>query len=149
MIRIAGGAPLSIAQGDVAAEGHAIECRINAEDPAKGFLPAPGTITRLVVPAGEGIRFDTMLYEGYTIPPFYDSLVGKLIVWGKTREACLARLKDALEGLVIEGISTTIPLHLALATDQSVARGAFDTRFLEHWLETDFAAKAGATAEVA
>lgn len=149
MIRIAGGAPLSIGQKDVVAEGHAIECRINAEDPAKGFLPAPGTITRLVVPEGEGIRFDTMLYEGYTIPPFYDSLVGKLIVWGETREACLARLKGALEGLVIEGISTTIPLHLALATDASVTRGAFDTRFLEHWLETDFAAKAGATAEVA
>ncbi|MCW5711054.1 acetyl-CoA carboxylase biotin carboxylase subunit [Shinella sp.] len=149
MIRIAGGAPLSIRQADVAAEGHAIECRINAEDPARGFMPAPGTITRLVVPEGEGIRFDTMLYEGYTIPPFYDSLVGKLVVWAETREACLARLKGALEGLAIEGIPTTIPLHLALAADDSVRRGAFDTRFLEHWLETEFAARAGATAEVA
>ncbi|MGJ7042050.1 acetyl-CoA carboxylase biotin carboxylase subunit [Shinella sp. BE166] len=149
MIRIAGGAPLSIRQEDVQAEGHAIECRINAEDPAKGFLPAPGTITKLVVPEGEGIRFDTMLYEGYTIPPFYDSLVGKLIVWAETRDACLKKLKGALEGLTIEGIKTTVPLHLALAEDDSVRRGAFDTRFLETWLETEFAAKAGATAEVA
>lgn len=149
MIRIAGGAPLSIRQADVAAEGHAIECRINAEDPARGFMPAPGTITKLVVPEGEGIRFDTMLYEGYTIPPFYDSLVGKLIVWAETREACLVRLKGALEGLAIEGIPTTVPLHLALAADDSVRRGAFDTRFLEHWLETEFAARVGATAEVA
>ncbi|YBV93935.1 acetyl-CoA carboxylase biotin carboxylase subunit (plasmid) [Phyllobacteriaceae bacterium JZ32] len=149
MIRVAGGAPLSIRQADVAAEGHAIECRINAEDPASGFMPAPGTISKLSVPQGEGIRFDTMLYEGYTIPPFYDSLVGKLIVWAETREACLERLRGALEDLVIEGIPTTIPLHQALATDACVARGAFDTRFLEQWLETDFAAKTGATAEVA
>ncbi len=149
MIRVAGGAPLSIRQQDVVARGHAIECRINAEDPFKGFMPAPGAISRLAVPQGEGIRFDTMLYEGYTIPPFYDSLVGKLIVWAETREACLERLKGALQGLIIEGIPTTIPLHLALAGDESVGRGAFDTRFLEQWLETQFAAKAGATAEVA
>jgi acetyl-CoA carboxylase biotin carboxylase subunit len=149
MIRVAGGAPLSIHQADVEAFGHAIECRINAEDPAKGFMPAPGTISRLVVPQGEGIRFDTMLYEGYTIPPFYDSLVGKLIVWAETREACLERLRHALSGLVIEGIPTTISLHMALAGDASVARGDFDTRFLERWLETEFAAKTGATAEVA
>lgn len=149
MIRVAGGAPLSIRQEDVQVSGHAIECRINAENPAKGFMPAPGTVTKLVVPNGEGVRFDTMLYEGYTIPPFYDSLVGKLIVWGKTREACLDRLRQALGGLVIEGIPTTISLHAALARDASVAHGAFDTRFLEQWLETEFAAKAGATAEVA
>jgi len=149
MIRVAGGAPLSIRQADIVAEGHAIECRINAEDPFKGFMPAPGTISRLVVPQGEGIRFDTMLYEGYTIPPFYDSLVGKLIVWAGTREACLARLKGALDGLTIEGIPTTIPLHLALAEDENVRRGPFDTRFLDQWLQPEFAAKAGATAEVA
>ncbi|MBP8265022.1 MAG: acetyl-CoA carboxylase biotin carboxylase subunit [Zoogloea sp.] len=149
MLRIAGGEKLSVRQEDIRTTGHAIECRINAEDPTKGFMPAPGTISRLVVPEGEGIRFDTMLYEGYTIPPFYDSLVGKLVVWGETREACLTRLKGALEGLHIEGIPTTIPLHLALATDESVRRGAFDTRFLETWLETGFAAKADATAGVA
>lgn len=139
MILVAGGTPLSVTQKDIAAKGHAIECRINAEDPARGFMPAPGTITELVVPQGEGIRFDTMLYEGYTIPPFYDSLLGKLIVWADTRDACLDRLKGALEGLKIGGVPTTVPLHLALASDDNVRRGDFHTRFLEGWLETEFA----------
>jgi acetyl-CoA carboxylase biotin carboxylase subunit len=149
MIRIAGGAPLSVRQEDIRLDGHAIECRINAEDPARAFMPAPGTVSRLAVPQGQGIRFDTMLFEGYTIPPFYDSLLGKLIVWGPTREACLERLDGALRELVIEGVATTVPLHLALAADESVGRGAYDTRFLERWLETEFAGKAGPTAEVA
>ncbi|MFC3073421.1 acetyl-CoA carboxylase biotin carboxylase subunit [Shinella pollutisoli] len=149
MIRIAGGAPLSVRQEDIRLDGHAIECRINAEDPERGFMPAPGTVSGLTVPEGEGIRFDTMLYEGYTIPPFYDSLIGKLIVHGETRATCLERLKEALQGLAIEGVATTVPLHLALAGDGNVARGAFDTRFLEQWLETEFAGKAGPTAEVA
>lgn len=140
MIRIAGGEKLSVRQEEVKVSGHAIECRINAEDPAKGFMPAPGTVTRLIVPEGEGIRFDTMLYEGYTVPPFYDSLLGKLIVHGETREACLERLGQALAGLVIEGLATTIPLHAALARDAAVASGAVHTRFLEEWLETGFAA---------
>jgi acetyl-CoA carboxylase biotin carboxylase subunit len=149
MFRVAGGAPLSVRQPDIAVRGHAIECRINAEDPARGFMPAPGQITRLVVPEGEGIRFDTMLYEGYTIPPFYDSLLGKLIIWGKDRTACLARLSQALADLKIEGVPTTIALHQALAADRQVAAGSFHTRFLETWLETEFAASGGCTAEVA
>jgi len=149
MIKVAGGAPLSIAQSEVTVRGHAMECRINAEDPLRNFMPAPGRIETLRVPQGEGIRFDTMLYEGYTIPPFYDSLVGKLIVWAETRDACLDRLKTALEGLTITGIATTVPLHLALANDPDVRRGAFHTRFLETWLETEFAGAAGKTAEVA
>jgi acetyl-CoA carboxylase biotin carboxylase subunit len=149
MFKVAGGAPLSLSQSDIRVRGHAIECRINAEDPAKGFLPAPGTVTRLSIPEGEGIRFDTMLYAGYTVPPFYDSLLGKLIVWAEDRNACLDRLAGALSNLTIEGLPTTIPLHLALARDPSVRKGAFHTRFLESWLETDFSAVNGIAAEVA
>jgi acetyl-CoA carboxylase biotin carboxylase subunit len=140
MIRIAGGETLSTRQEDVKVRGHAIECRINAEDPARGFLPGPGTIEALGVPEGEGVRFDTMLYEGYTVPPFYDSLLGKLIVWGETREACISRLADALDNFEIRGLPTTIPLHRALAADPSVASGDVHTRFLEPWLETEFQA---------
>lgn len=140
MIKVAGGAKLSVRQEDIRVTGHAIECRINAEDPARGFLPGPGTIEALGVPTGEGVRFDTMLYEGYTVPPFYDSLLGKLIVWGETRDACIARLADALDNLEIRGLATTIPLHQALAADPSVASGDVHTRFLEPWLETDFQA---------
>ena len=140
MIRVAGGARLSVRQEDIRVTGHAIECRINAEDPARGFLPGPGTIETLGVPTGEGVRFDTMLYEGYKVPPFYDSLLGKLIVWGETRDACIARLADALDNLEIRGLATTIPLHQALAADPSVASGDVHTRFLEPWLETDFKA---------
>ncbi|MGE6743717.1 acetyl-CoA carboxylase biotin carboxylase subunit [Allorhizobium pseudoryzae] len=140
MIRVAGGAKLSIRQEDVKVRGHAIECRINAEDPAKGFLPGPGTVDRLDIPEGEGVRFDTMLYEGYTVPPFYDSLLGKLIVWGETREACIIRLAEALDHFRISGLTTTIPLHQALAADPSVATADVHTRFLEPWLETEFQA---------
>ena len=140
MIKVAGGARLSVRQEDIRVTGHAIECRINAEDPARGFLPGPGTIETLGVPSGDGVRFDTMLYEGYTVPPFYDSLLGKLIVWGETRDACIARLADALDNLEIRGLATTIPLHQALAADPSVASGDVHTRFLEPWLETDFKA---------
>ncbi|MBX9457514.1 MAG: acetyl-CoA carboxylase biotin carboxylase subunit [Rhizobium sp.] len=149
MIRIAGGERLSVRQADIRVAGHAIECRINAEDPARGFMPGPGTVTRLVVPDGEGIRFDTMLYEGYTVPPFYDSLLGKLIVWAEDRDACLKRLEGALQGLVIEGLPTTIPLHLALVRDPSVASTDFHTRFLEPWLETEFASSLARSQEVA
>jgi acetyl-CoA carboxylase biotin carboxylase subunit len=149
MFKVAGGAALSVAQRDIVASGHAIECRINAEDPFKAFQPSPGTIASLSVPEGEGIRFDTMLYEGYTIPPFYDSLLGKLIVHAETRKACLEKLAVALTALAIEGVPTTVPLHLALARDASVGTGAFHTRFLEQWLEHDFPALAGRTKEVA
>lgn len=138
MLKVAGGAALSVAQSDIRLRGHAIECRINAEDPFNGFAPAPGTVRKLTVPTGEGIRFDTMLYEGYAIPPFYDSLLGKLIVWGETRGECLERLRQTLETLTIDGLATTIPLHQALADAGAVEEGAFHTRFLEGWLETDF-----------
>lgn len=149
MIRIAGGAKLSIRQEQVKIAGHAVECRINVEDPVRGFLPTPGRIDRLVVPAGEGVRFDTMLYEGYVIPPFYDSLVGKLIVHAENRDACFERLARALADLTIVGPPTTVSLHQALVGDPAVKGGAFHTRFLEQWLETEFAGQTGRTAEVA
>ncbi len=149
MLKVAGGAKLSVSQDDIRPDGHAIECRINAEDPLRDFAPSPGTITRLAVPQQEGVRFDTMLYEGYTIPPFYDSLLGKLIVWGETRTECLKRLRQALDSLKIEGVPTTIPLHQALARSAAVQSGAFHTRFLEGWLETDFASGQQARPEVA
>jgi acetyl-CoA carboxylase, biotin carboxylase subunit len=104
MIRVAGGAPLSFTQDQVTMKGHAIEVRINAEDPAKNFQPAPGTVTGLRIPGGPGTRFDTMLYQGYQVPPFYDSLLGKLIVWDDTREAAIARMARALDELDVAGV---------------------------------------------
>ena len=135
MIRIAGGEALRYAQDDVRLNGHAIEVRICAEDPAQGFKPGPGTISSLTVPGGAGVRFDTMLYQGYTVPPFYDSLLGKLIVWDEDRPATLARMARALDELEIGGLPTTKPLHQALARDAAVHAGDFHTRWLEPWLE--------------
>jgi acetyl-CoA carboxylase biotin carboxylase subunit len=135
MIRVAGGERLGIGQDDVRLRGHAIEVRINAEDPARNFMPSPGTVGALRSPGGNGVRFDSMLYAGYAVPPFYDSLLGKLIVWDETRERAIARLKRALHELEIEGISTTKGLHQALADDPDVASATFHTRWLEGWLE--------------
>ena len=134
MIRIAAGEKLRIRQDEVPLKGHAIECRINAEDPARQFMPAPGVVTALRVPAAPGVRFDTMLYPGCVVPPFYDSLLGKLIAWDETRAAALARLGRALGELEIGGIPTTIPLHAALVRDADVAAARFHTRWLETWL---------------
>jgi acetyl-CoA carboxylase biotin carboxylase subunit len=135
MIRIAGGERLRFAQEDVRLRGHAIEVRINAEDPAQNFMPAPGTVGELRVPGGHGVRFDSMLYAGYVVPPFYDSLLGKLIVWDETRTGAIERLKGALHELEITGIKTTKGLHQALASDPEVAAARFHTRWLERWLE--------------
>jgi acetyl-CoA carboxylase biotin carboxylase subunit len=135
MLRIAAGDRLRFRQSDVRRRGHAIECRINAEDPAKGFLPSPGRVTSLTVPEGDGIRFDTMLYDGYDVPPFYDSLLGKLIVWGETRDTARKRLGGALSALHVGGIHTTVALHQALAADPDVAALKIHTRWLEAWLE--------------
>ena len=134
MIRIAAGEPLSVVQSEVAAKGHAIEVRINAEDPAANFRPAPGKISGLQLPGGAGVRFDTMLYVGYTIPPYYDSLLGKLIVCDQSREAALNRLQRALGELRVEGVPTTISLHQELAQNEDVRAGCFDTAWLEKWL---------------
>jgi acetyl-CoA carboxylase biotin carboxylase subunit len=135
MIRIAGGEPLRYRQEDIVLRGHAIEVRINAEDPARNFQPAPGTINALSVPGGVGVRFDTMLYQGYTVPPFYDSLLGKLIVWDEDRPAAIARMARALGELSVEGLPTTKPLHQLLARDPDVAAAAVHTRWLEPWLD--------------
>ena len=149
MFRIAGGERLALRQQDVAVRGHSIEVRINAEDPGRNFQPWPGRVETLKVPQGPDIRFDTMLYAGYAVPPFYDSLLGKLIVHGETRDACLATLRRALDQLEITGLPTTIPLHQALARDACVAAGAFHTRFLETWLQTEFPGSAAQFKEIA
>jgi acetyl-CoA carboxylase biotin carboxylase subunit len=135
MIRIAFGEPLRLAQGDIAIRGHAIEVRVNAEDPANGFMPHPGVAGAIRTPPG--VRFDTMLYEGYAIPPFYDSLLGKLIVHGADRASALSALRAALGGTEIGGLRTTLPLFAALARDPTVIAGEANTRFLETWLETN------------
>jgi acetyl-CoA carboxylase biotin carboxylase subunit len=137
MIRICGGEPLRLTQDQLRMQGHAIEVRINAEDPAKNFQPAPGTVSALRIPGGPGTRFDTMLYQGYQVPPFYDSLLGKLIVWDETREAAIARMARALDELAVEGLATTKPLHQLLAQDENVQKADFHTRWLEPWLEAN------------
>jgi acetyl-CoA carboxylase, biotin carboxylase subunit len=135
MIQIAGGERLSLRQDEIRVRGHSIEVRINAEDPANNFLPFPGTIETLMTPGGHGVRFDTMLFAGYQVSPFYDSLLGKLIVWDETRGRALARLTRALRELEIGGCKTTKPLHLALADDPEVRAATYDTRWLERRLE--------------
>ncbi len=135
-LRIAGGEPLRLRQRDIVVRGHAIEVRLNAEDPARDFAPFPGTVTDLRVPGGPGVRFESMLYAGYTVPPFYDSLLAKLVVHAETRDAAIMRLVRALRETRIDGLKTTKPLFLALADDPAVQAGAVHTRWLEGWLET-------------
>ena len=137
MIRVAGGEALSLKQEEIELSGHAIEVRINAEDPANGFMPFPGVVGKIDLPEFDGLRFDTMIYEGYAIPPFYDSLLGKLIVHGKDRNEAIEKLQRALDGLSIEGIKSTAPLHKALAKDADVQAGRLHTQFLEPWLEAN------------
>jgi acetyl-CoA carboxylase biotin carboxylase subunit len=133
-IRIAAGAPLTLRQEDVRFNGHAIECRINAENPHT-FRPSPGTITHFHPPGGLGVRVDSGAYAGYTIPPYYDSLIGKLIVHARTRNECLMRLKRALGEFVVDGIETTIPLFTSLISQPDIVDGNYDI----HWLETHLA----------
>jgi len=134
MIRIAGGAPLSLTQDAIAVNGHAIEVRINAEDPLRQFMPFPGKLQSMHVPEGDGIRFDHFLYDGYQIPPFYDSLLGKLIVHAPTRAGAIDKMAQALEGLALTGLKTTIPLHQALAASDDLRAGRIHTQWLEPWL---------------
>ncbi|OPY94446.1 acetyl-CoA carboxylase biotin carboxylase subunit [Bradyrhizobium sacchari] len=133
-LRIAGGERLWFGQGDITQTGHAIEVRINAENPAKMFMPSPGLVATYSPPEGSNIRFDTLLFEGYRIVPYYDSLVGKLIVWAPDRRAAIVTLQTALNSLKVEGIHTTVPLHKALARDNDVGEGAFHTAWLESWM---------------
>ena len=133
-IRIAAGLPLSFKQKDIKQIGHAIECRINAEDPARNFAPQPGTIQELRVPGGPGVRLDSHVYAGYRIPPNYDSMIGKLIVHGATRTEAIARMKRALSEFHISPIRTTIPLHLQIMDNQNFLSGKVDTGFIERVL---------------
>ncbi|MFM7643024.1 MAG: acetyl-CoA carboxylase biotin carboxylase subunit [Cyanobium sp.] len=130
-LRIAGGEPISVTQEDVRLVGHAIECRINAEDPRQNFRPSPGKITGWLPPGGPGVRVDSHVYTGYDIPPFYDSLIGKLIVWAPTRAMALRRLRRALSEWAVTGIPTTIEFHLALLEREEFQKGEVYTKFVE------------------
>ncbi|QIG81214.1 acetyl-CoA carboxylase biotin carboxylase subunit [Stakelama tenebrarum] len=132
-IRVAEGEPLSVTQDELEFRGHAIECRINAEDP-RTFMPSPGTITYFHAPGGMHVRVDSGIYGGYRIPPYYDSMIAKLIVYGRTREGCIMRLRRALEEFVVEGVKTTIPLHQDLIDDPEFQDGAYTIKWLEDWL---------------
>ncbi len=132
-LRIAAGAPLGYRQSDIALRGHAIECRINAESP-EDFRPSPGRVGEYHAPGGFGVRVDSALYQGYEVPPYYDSLVAKLIVHGGSREECVMRLRRALAEYAIGGIATTIPLHQALVDDAEFRRGTYDIHWLERFL---------------
>ena len=144
-LRVCLGQKLRHTQDQIRLHGHAIEVRLNAEDPARDFAPGPGTIDRLSLPGGPGVRFDSLLYAGYTVPPFYDSLLGKLIVWDEDRSHALARLARALGELEIGGVATTRALHLALAADADVRAARYHTTWLERWLEENAARLAPAT----
>jgi acetyl-CoA carboxylase biotin carboxylase subunit len=131
-IRVAAGEPLGFTQDDIIFMGHAIECRINAEDP-ETFAPSPGRITTLNLPSGPGVRVDTAAYAGYFVPPYYDSLIAKVIVHSRTRERAIARMRRTLEMMVVEGIKTTIPIHLKVLSDPDFISGNFSTRFMERY----------------
>ena len=130
-IKIAAGEALKVKQKEVEFRGHSIECRINAENPSKNFMPYPGKITGLNLPGGNGIRIDTAIYEGYTIPPFYDSMIAKIIVYGTTRNEAIAKMKRALEELVIEGVETNRDFLFEIIKNPDFIRGNFDTSFIE------------------
>jgi acetyl-CoA carboxylase biotin carboxylase subunit len=132
-IRIAAGEKLSFTQEEVIFEGHAIECRINAENP-KTFAPSPGLVTDFHAPGGLGVRLDSAIYAGYSIPPYYDSLIGKLIVHGRDRTECIARLKRCLAEMVVGGIDTTIPLFQELLQQSDIVRGDYNIHWLERWM---------------
>ncbi|MGH1453642.1 MAG: acetyl-CoA carboxylase biotin carboxylase subunit, partial [Paracoccaceae bacterium] len=136
-IRVAEGLPLSFGQDDLEINGHAIEVRINAEK-LPNFSPCPGKISAFHAPGGLGVRMDSALYDGYSIPPYYDSLIGKLIVHGRDRAEALARLNRALGELIVDGVDTTIPLFHALLQEDDIHSGSYNIHWLEHWLETKF-----------
>ena len=135
-IRVAEGLPMSFTQDDLEINGHAIEIRLNAEK-LPNFSPSPGRITQYHAPGGLGVRMDSALYDGYSIPPYYDSLIGKLIVHGRDRPEALARLSRALSELIVDGIDTTIPLFDALLQEEDIQTGNYNIHWLEKWLETN------------
>ncbi len=139
-IRVAEGEELAYEQKDVIFAGHAIECRINAEDP-ETFAPSPGLITAFNIPGGPGVRIDTAVYPGYFVPPYYDSMIAKLIVHARTRELAIARMRRALEAMVVEGIKTTVPLHMKIMDDPDFQAGNYTTKFMERFLAHHSGAK--------
>jgi acetyl-CoA carboxylase, biotin carboxylase subunit len=141
-IRIAAGDPLGFSQADVGFRGHAIELRINAEDPEHEFRPASGVVERYLAPGGPGIRMDSHLYPGYEVPPFYDSLLGKLVVWGRDREAAIARARAAIDELLVDGIVTNVPIHRALLTSEPFLDGSVTTNLLDRVGSAAFLASA-------
>jgi acetyl-CoA carboxylase biotin carboxylase subunit len=130
-LRIAAGEKLTVPIKELRLRGHAIECRINAEDPDKNFMPSPGKITHYHAPGGIGVRVDSHCYQEYTIPPFYDSMIAKLIVHGRDRDEAIARMLRALDEYVIEGVKTTIPFHKRVLANQQFQRGKVTTSFVE------------------
>jgi acetyl-CoA carboxylase biotin carboxylase subunit len=135
-IRIAAGEPLSFSQADIKSKGAAIECRINAEDPAKNFQPSPGRIERMIAPGGPGVRFDSHVYSGYVVPPYYDSMIGKLIVHRETRAEAISCMQRALAEMRVDGIRTTIPLHQKILNHSAFVEGQIDTNFIERTMLT-------------
>ena len=129
-LRIAAGQPLSIKQEEVVVKGHAVECRINAEDP-NTFLPSPGKITRFHAPGGFGVRWESHIYAGYTVPPYYDSMIGKLICYGENRDVAIARMKNALQELIIDGIKTNVDLQMRIMSDEHFQNGGTNIHYLE------------------
>jgi acetyl-CoA carboxylase biotin carboxylase subunit len=132
-IRIAAGLPLSFKQSDIAFEGHSIECRINAEN-ARTFTPSPGLVTDFHAPGGLGVRLDSAVYAGYSIPPYYDSLIGKLIVHGRDRDEAISRMSRSLGEMVVGGIETTIPLFQDLLVEPDIVAGDYHIHWLEQWI---------------
>lgn len=130
MISIAAGNPLSIKQKDIQFRGHAFECRINAEDP-DNFMPSPGLVKHFHAPGGNGVRMDSHLYSGYSVPPNYDSLIGKIITWGETRAEAMGRMRNALDEIIIDGIKTNVPLHIDLMNDKGFIHGGVNIHYLE------------------
>ncbi|MFQ6064512.1 MAG: hypothetical protein ACE5L6_03460, partial [Candidatus Bathyarchaeia archaeon] len=130
-LKIAAGEELQYKQDDVTMTGHALNCRINSEDPYSDFAPCPGTITKYLAPGGPGVRVDSALYAGYTIPIYYDSLVAKLAVWGMNRDEAILRMKNALNEYVIEGVKTTIPFHRKILDDEYFRKGEIHTAFIQ------------------
>ena len=131
-IMVASGEPLDFTQDDIILRGHAIECRINAENPEKGFRPSPGTITDMYLPGGKGIRIDSAIYSGYTIPPYYDSMVAKLVVWAKNRKEAIRKMQSALGEIIIEGIDTNVDYQYEILHHPDYLKGNIDIGFIEN-----------------
>ncbi|MBI3980139.1 MAG: acetyl-CoA carboxylase biotin carboxylase subunit, partial [Chloroflexi bacterium] len=130
-LRIAGGEHLTLTSGGATIQGHAMECRLNAEDAARGFAPEVGTIRAYVPPGGPGIRVDSHLFAGYEVPPYYDSLLGKIVAWGETRAEAISRMRRALSELIVEGVRTTREFHLEVLQHPSFLAGSVQTNFVE------------------